>query len=396
MAHDMTVTEREHRTFLQTYKRLAIEVDHADGMYVHTTDGRRYLDFLGGIAVNTAGHSHPRVIDAIQRQLGRYMHVSNYFYQDAQVEFVERLCAVTGYARAFLSNSGAEANEGAMKFARSHGSSRQKREVIGFSGGFHGRTYGVLSIMDKPLYKEGMGPFVPDTRVLPFNDVNALREAIGTETSAVFVEFLQGEGGVRWATKEFIVELFRLRDEFSFLIIADEVQTGGGRTGRFAAFEHFGVRPDIVTLAKGIGGGLPLGAMLVSEELSDVWTSGRHGTTFGGNAVACAAGSVILDLIQEGLGRHAGEVGDYMMTTFQSIASETPHLVRDVRGAGAIAGMELSVPAAPYVERMLERNVIINATAETVLRFLPPLIFTKENVDEVAAALRMALAMPAP
>ena len=236
MAHDMTVTEREHRTFLQTYKRLAIEVDHANGMYVHTTDGRRYLDFLGGIAVNTAGHSHPRVIDAIQRQMGRYMHVSNYFYQDAQVEFVERLCAMTGYARAFLSNSGAEANEGAMKFARSHGSSRQKREIIGFSGGFHGRTYGVLSIMDKPLYKEGMGPFVPDTRVLPFNDVNALREAIGTETCAVFVEFLQGEGGVRWATEEFIVELFRLRDEFSFLIIADEVQTGGGRTGRFAAF----------------------------------------------------------------------------------------------------------------------------------------------------------------
>lgn len=394
MAHDMTVTEREHRTFLQTYKRLAIEVDHANGMYVHTTDGRRYLDFLGGIAVNTAGHSHPRVIDAIQRQMGRYMHVSNYFYQDAQVEFVERLCAMTGYARAFLSNSGAEANEGAMKFARSHGSSRQKREIIGFSGGFHGRTYGVLSIMDKPLYKEGMGPFVPDTRVLPFNDVNALREAIGTETCAVFVEFLQGEGGVRWATEEFIVELFRLRDEFSFLIIADEVQTGGGRTGRFAAFERFGARPDIVTLAKGIGGGLPLGAMLVSEELSDVWTSGRHGTTFGGNAVACAAGSVILDLIQEGLGRHAEEVGDYMMTTFQSIASETPHLVRDVRGAGAIAGIELSVPAMPYVERMLERGVIINATAETVLRFLPPLIFTKKNVDEVAVALRMALAVP--
>lgn len=392
MTKSASITEREREIFLQTYRRLPIEVGHAEGMYVQALDGRRYLDFLGGIAVNSAGHSHPRVINAIDRQLRRYAHVSNYFFQDAQIEFVERLCAMSGYARAFLSNSGAEANEGAIKFARAYGNAQGKKTIVGFDGGFHGRTMGVLSIMNKPLYRDGMEPFLPETAVLPFNDLQALRDGIDSRTCAVFIECLQGEGGVRWATPEFIAEICALRKRFGFLVVADEVQSGGGRTGSFLSIERFNFRPDIVTLAKGIGGGLPLGVMLVSEELASVWSSGRHGTTFGGNAVACAAGLAVLDLLAEGLMENARIVGGYMLASFHELMARYPSLIVDVRGGGAMVGMELHGPAEPLVECMLAHDVIINATADTVLRFLPPLIFQNEHVDMVCDALNHVLA----
>lgn len=384
----MSLIEREHEHFLQTYKRLPIEVDRAEGMYVYAADGTRYLDFLGGIAVNALGHSHPRVIAAVERQLHRYMHVSNYFYQDAQVEFVERLCAMSGYTRAFLSNSGAEANEGAMKLARAHGSPLGKRGIIGFTGGFHGRTYGVLSIMDKPRYKDGMGPFLPDTQILPFNDTAALRAAVDETTCAVAIEFLQGEGGIHWATREFVDELMALREKFGFLVIGDEIQAGAGRTGDFFSFERFGIRPDIVTLAKGIGGGLPLGAIITTESLATAWGSGQHGSTFGGNAVACAAGSAVLDQLREGAMANARIMGDHLLDALRTLADEFPELVREARGAGAIVGLELAVPAAPIVDALLDRHVIANSTGETVIRLVPPLIFGEEHVGELMGALR--------
>jgi acetylornithine/N-succinyldiaminopimelate aminotransferase len=316
------------------------------------------------------------------------MHLSNYFYQDAQIEFVERLCTASGYERAFLSNSGTEANEGAIKLARTWGSPQNRTTIIAFSGGFHGRTYGVLSIMDKPRYKDGMGPFLPDTQVLPYNNIEALENAVGDDTCAVVIEFLQGEGGIRWATDEFVQALFALRAKHGFLVIGDEIQAGGGRTGSFLSFERFGVRPDIVTLAKGIGGGLPLGAIVATEAIAGVWSSGQHGTTFGGNAIACAAGSVVIDELRDGLMEHVREVGQYMLERMKTIQQEFPDLVRDVRGAGAMVGVELAVPAAPVVEAMLARNVIINATDETVIRLLPPYIVQPEHIDSMAAALR--------
>jgi len=387
----LTLTEREHERFLQTYKRLPLEADRAEGMYIWTHDGTRYLDFLGGIAVNALGHSHPKIIDAIDRQIRRYMHLSNYFYQDAQIEFAERLCAAGGYARAFLANSGTEVTDGAMKFARSWGNARGKRELIGFSGGFHGRTYGALSIMDKPKYKDGMGPFLEETRVLPFNDSQALREAVGPGTCAIFVEFLQGEGGINWATKEFIETIFALRAEHGFLVVADEVQAGGGRTGAFFSFERFGVRPDIVTVAKGIGGGLPLGALLTTGELAEVWTSGQHGTTFGGNSVACAAGSVVIDELTGGLMDHVREIGGYIEGRLRELREELPDLIAEFRGAGTMWGIELSTAAGPIVEALLERKIIANATSDTVVRLLPPFIVEREHVDLLIDSLRECL-----
>lgn len=384
----MSLIDREHAHFLQTYKRLPIEVDRAEGMYVYAADGTRYLDFLGGIAVNALGHSHPRIIEAVTRQLHRYTHLSNYFYQDAQIEFVERLCAMSGYERAFLSNSGTEANEGAMKLARAYGSTRGKSEIIGFTGGFHGRTYGVLSIMDKPRYKDGMGPFLPDTRVLPFNNIEALRDGVSERTCAVVIEFLQGEGGVRWADPEFVRAIAELREQHDFLIIADEIQGGGGRTGDFFAFERYEVRPDLVTTAKGIGGGLPLGAILATERLGTIWGSGQHGTTFGGNALACAAGSAVLDELKNGAMENARSSGELLLARMRDLQAEFPDLIADVRGAGGMVGVELTTLSGPFVDAMLRRHIIVNATDETVIRLVPPLIFGAEHVMALEAALR--------
>ncbi|MGE3800143.1 MAG: aspartate aminotransferase family protein [Candidatus Kapaibacterium sp.] len=386
-----TVTEQEHELFLQTYKRLPVEIDRAEGMYVYAKDGRRYLDFLGGIAVNAAGHSHPRIIRAVVDQMNRYAHVSNFFYQDAQVSFVEKLTRLSRYDRAFLCNSGTEATDGALKLVRRWGSARQKSEVIAFTGGFHGRGYGALSIMDKPKYKEGMGPFLSGTEVLPFNDLNGLAESVNESTAAVFIEFLQGEGGIRWADREFVQLLEDLREKYGFLIVADEVQGGGGRTGTFFSFEHFNVRPDIVTTAKVIGGGLPLGAILTTESLADVFDYGRHGTTFGGNAVACAAGSALLDLIDDGLMEQIKVSGSRLIARLKELATEFPERIADVRGAGAMVGIELKEEAAPIVEQLLGKLIIANATNETVIRLLPPYIFGEEHVEELIVALREVL-----
>jgi acetylornithine/N-succinyldiaminopimelate aminotransferase len=387
-----SLIDREHQSFIPTYKRLPLEVERAEGMYVFTKDGRRYLDFLGGIAVNSLGHCHPAVIAAIERQLHRYAHLSNYFYQDAQIEFAEALTAASGYRRVFLTNSGTEATDGAMKLARMHGSAAGRSEIIGLSGGFHGRTYGALSIMDKPGYKDGMGPFLPGTSVITFNDVAALEAAVGDGTCAVMLEFLQGEGGIHWVSDEFVRRLFELRGEHGFLVIADEVQAGGGRTGDFFSFERYGVRPDIVTVAKGLGGGLPLGAILIPEELAGVWGPGRHGTTFGGNALACAAGATVLAELRNGLMERVAAMGEYAIAQLEMLRNEFPEKIGEIRGAGAMLGAEMKVSVSKVVERMLEKGVIANATSETVLRLLPPMIYEREHVDEMAAVLREVLA----
>lgn len=387
----LSIVDREQRLFLQTYKRLPIEVDRAEGMYIYTKSGERYLDFLGGIAVNAAGHSHPQIVAAVTNQMARYAHVSNLFYQDAQVEFVERLTRLSGYDRAFLCNSGTEATDGALKLARKWGSERGKSMVYGFTGSFHGRGFGALSLMDKPKYKEGMGPFLPETGSLPYNDSAALRAAVNQNTAAVFLEFLQGEGGIFWASEEFVKTLMELKEEYGFLIVADEVQAGVGRTGTFFSFERFGVRPDIVTTAKVIGAGLPLGAILTTEELANVWEYGRHGTTFGGNAVACAAGSALLDLVEGGLMEQAATSGALLLKRLRELQEELPEKIVEVRGAGAMAGIEITEEARPVVEQLLGHHIIANATNENVIRFLPPYIFGGEHIEELVEGLRKCL-----
>jgi acetylornithine/N-succinyldiaminopimelate aminotransferase len=292
----------------------------------------------------------------------------------------------------FFSNSGTEAVEGAIKIARKWGSTRGKTEILAMSNSFHGRTMGALSIMDRPKYRDGFGPFLEGCRVLPFNDSAALRGAVGPKTAAVILEFIQGEGGIRPVSADFAHTIENLHKEFGFLLIADEIQSGAGRTGKFFGFQHYPVSPEIVTLAKPIGGGLPLGAILAGEDVASVLEPGMHGTTFGGNPVACAAGAAVLEEIEEkGLLERAGLLGEQLMEGLRGLGSDFPGIIKEVRGYGLMVGAELDRSGDGIATAMMENGILINCTDTTVLRFLPPLIIEEKHVEETLRALRAIL-----
>jgi acetylornithine/N-succinyldiaminopimelate aminotransferase len=386
-----TLILKEQNSILQTYKRLPVVIDRAEGCRIYDKEGNEYLDFLGGIAVNALGHSHPKIIDAVISQAKKYMHVSNYFYQDIQISLAEKLKELTGFDKVFFSNSGTEALEGAMKLIRRWGKSRGKNEIISFTGGFHGRTYGALSIMDKPLYKDNMGPFLTGTKILPYNDINSIEKNIGNGSVAVVLEFLQGEGGIVMAEKSFIEKLAELKQKFGFLLIADEIQSGTGRTGNFLFCENYSIKPDIVIMAKGIGGGLPLGCILVREHLSGIFEKGMHGTTYGGNAVACAAGLVVLNELQNGLMEQVRQVGSYLSDSLKELQKKYPEIILETRGTGLMQGLLLSIEASILVNSLINRKVITNAASGNVLRLVPPLIVKKSDIEIFIDALNQSL-----
>lgn len=385
----MELLEREAASFFHTYKRLPLEIDRGEGMYLFTRDGKRYLDMFGGLAVNALGYAHPGLLAAIREQAGRYIHVSNYYLQKPQLELAERLLRASGLARVFFTNSGTEAIEGALKIARSWGASRKKTGILSFSNAFHGRTMGALSIMDRPLYRNGFGPFLDNCRAVRFNDVPDLESAVGQGTAAVVLEFIQGEGGINPVSRELADAITALRDKFGFLLVADEIQSGIGRTGKFFGFQHYGIEPDIVTVAKPLGGGLPLGAILGGKSVDGVLQPGMHGTTFGGNPVACAAGVVVLrEIVEGGLMEHAERMGSILRTKLLGLREEFPSLIKEVRGYGLMTGMDLFVDGDPVVGKLREKGILLNCTNQTVLRFLPPLIVRAEQIEETVDALR--------
>lgn len=381
------LVEREHEAILQTYGRLPVEIDYANGCYIYDIDGNEYLDFLGGIAVNVLGHSHPDIIDAIVNQSNKYLHVSNFFYQKPQVELAEMLKYITGYDKVFYSNSGAESTEGGLKFARKWGSLHNKKDVIAFTGGFHGRTYGALSLMEGENYKDGMGPFIDDVKILEFNSVNHLETKIDEDTAAVFIEFIQGSGGLTVADPEWVTKISELQEKYNFLIIADEVQSGLGRTGKFFSFEHFDVKPDIVTIAKGLGGGIPIGAILLNEKTAKLLGAGQHGTTFGGNALACATGSVVLKKLNEGLQTDINRISAYLKKKLQELILKYPDKIKTYKGLGLMCGLEFYSPAKPIVMELLNRKIIANSTSNTVLRLVPPYLIDRSMVDRLIKEL---------
>jgi len=388
----MNLHDREAAALFHTYKRLPLEIDRGEGVYLVGRDGRRYLDMFAGLAVNALGYAHPRVTRAIGEQASRYTHLSNYFLQESQIALAELLRRHSGYPRVFFSNSGTEAIEGALKIARKWGATEGKTDILSLSNSFHGRTMGALSLMDRPKYRDGFGPFLDHCCVVPFNDAATLRKAVNRKTAAVVLEFIQGEGGVRPVSAEFARTLVALREETHFLLVADEIQSGVGRTGRFFGFEHFGVKPDLVTLAKPIGGGLPLGAILAGEEVASVLQPGMHGTTFGGNPVACAAGTAVIQEIEEkNLTARAALMGERLMKGLRALAGEFP-VIREVRGYGLMVGAELDRPGDAMADAMREKGILINCTDTTVLRFLPPLIIGEEHVDQTVNTLKGILA----
>jgi len=373
--------EKEHEVIYQTYQRFPVIADRAKGCIIYDNDGNEYLDCLAGIAVNALGHSHPAILKAINEQASKYLHISNYFYQKPQIDLAEKLVKLSGMDKVFFCNSGTEATDGAMKLARKWGHDIGKIDIIGFSGGFHGRTYGALSVMDKPNYKINMGPFLENTKVLPLNQIEYLYENINSKTAAVILEFLQGEGGIAEPSTEFVEVLLELKNIHNFLIIADEVQCRTGRTGKFFAYEYFGVKPDIITTAKGMGGGLPLGSIIVSEELNEVWQKGNHGTTYGGNALACATGMAVINELESGLLNQVTVIGKYFKSKLEEIKAKYPNQVKEVRGRGLMLGLLMNYESKIIVDKLFEKKVITNAASGYVLRIVPPLIITLNEID---------------
>jgi len=393
----MTLFERDAESHFTTYRRLPLEFIRGEGMELEASDGKRYLDMFSGVAVNALGYGHPGVLRAIREQSERYIHLSNYYLQEPQIQLAELLRTATGCRRVFFANTGAETVEGALKIARRWGSNRNKTQIITLSNAFHGRTMGALSLMDRAGYREGFGPFLANCQTVAHNDIDDLRRHLGDQTAAVMLEFVQGEGGIRPVSEEFVAELEALRHKHDFLLVADEIQSGVGRTGKFSAYEHYGVQPDLILVAKPLGGGLPLGAILAGERTAEVLQPGMHGTTFGGNPVACAAGTVVLqEILHGGLMDNAAAMGSYMKTQLEELAGLFPETIVEVRGLGLMLGMELSTECAEIVSAMRERLVLINCTERTVLRFLPPLIVQRRHVDRTVEALRDTLAVHTP
>lgn len=384
--------EQEKTLFFQTYNRLPVVIEEARGNLIWDKSGVCYYDFLAGIAVNALGYSHPRILEAISKQSARYLHLSNYFYQDAQINFAKKLKDMSGYDRIFLSNSGTEANEGAIKLCRKWGSDKNKTEMIAFTGGFHGRTYGSLSLMDKPVYKENMGPWLDGMKIVKFNDCDELDKNVSEKTAGIMLEFIQGEGGLVEVTPEFIEKINELKGKYNFLVIADEIQTGAGRTGKFFGSQHYKIIPDIVTMAKGIGGGLPLGAILAKEFLNSVWSRGNHGTTYGGNALACATGLVVLEELEKGIIDTVQKLGVVFKSKLNDLQKRLPNKIKEIRGNGLMLGVVLTFEASLLVKEMLDKHKIItNATSGNVLRVIPPLIIKEDDINFFVEKLEESL-----
>ena len=386
-----SIQDLEKAYHFDLYRRLPITLVKGKGIHVWDSNGKKYLDFLSGIAVNALGHSHPAMLKAIKKQSKKLIHTSNIFYTGPQAQLARMLTKISGFERAFFCNSGLEANEAAIKLSRKIGNLKGKKgPIIAFSGAFHGRSIASISMGSDKLQK-GFGPLPEGFLRLPYNDPEALRKNINKDTTAVFVEAIQGEGGVVPANPEFIDALQDLCLKNEVLLIFDEIQTGFGRTGQLFGYLHFNVKPDIITIAKALGGGIPIGGLLTSEEISKNFEYGDHGTTFGGNPLACSVSrSVVKTIIDDGLVEKAEKHGEYLFTRLGEMKEQLP-IIKEVRGRGLMAGIELQIPCRPIVIKMLEKGCIVNCTAENTVRLLPPLIVKKKNIDRLIKNLHNVL-----
>jgi acetylornithine/N-succinyldiaminopimelate aminotransferase len=381
-----------HANLANTYGCTPLAFVRGHGAYLFDAEGNRYLDFFCGLAVTSLGHGHPRVVRAIRDQAEKVTHVSNVFHTEPMARLAARLGAAFGDGRIFFGNSGAEANEAALKLARRWGHSNGGRfEIVSTLGSFHGRTFGTLSATGQEKYHLGFQPLVPGFKLVPYDDVAAIESALTAQTIAIMVEPIQGEGGVVMPRPDYLARLSELCLRNKLLLIVDEVQTGMGRTGKLFAYQHSGIKPDIITLAKALGGGLPIGAMIARADVAAVLSPGTHGSTFGGNPVACSAALAVLDALeQDGVIANAAEVGGYLLNRLGQIAKSCPN-VREVRGLGMIIGVVLKHEAKGVVEACLKEHLIVNGTADNVLRLLPPLNLTREEADAGLAIIERAL-----
>ncbi len=389
--------DRSDKVIMKTYGRYPIVPVRGEGCVVWDADGKRYLDFLAGVAVNNLGHCHPRVVKALQEQAATMIHCSNYYQIPQQIELAELLCAHSFADQAFFCNSGAEANEAAIKLARKYSRDTTGRPerygIITAADSFHGRTMATVSATGQEKVQRFFDPLLHGFTHVPFNDLAALAAAITPETCAIMLEPIQGEGGVNIPDHSYLTAVRELCDKNSLLLILDEVQVGMGRTGTLFAHQHFGVTPDIMTLAKALAGGAPIGTMLAKGEIADAFVPGTHGSTFGGNPLVCAAAiATIQTILEEGILNRTEEMGEYLLGELEAVKARFPKLVADVRGIGLMIGMGLTIPGGDIVKKGHERGLLLNVTHDTVLRFVPPLIVTKQEVDEMIEILSGILA----
>ncbi|ANA41438.1 acetylornithine transaminase [Geobacter anodireducens] len=376
---------------MKTYGRYPLVPVRGEGCRVWDADGKEYLDFLAGVAVNNLGHCHPKVVEALRTQAAEMIHCSNYYHIPNQIELAELLCAHSFADKVFFCNSGAEANEAAIKLARKHAREKtgdaERYGIITALASFHGRTMATISATGQEKVQKFFDPLLHGFTYVPFDDAAALEAAVTPTTCAVMLEPIQGEGGVVVPSADYFRKVREICDRHGLLLIFDEVQVGIGRTGKLFAHEHFDVTPDIMTLAKALAGGAPIGAMLARDEIAASFSPGTHGSTFGGNPLVTAAGlAAVRAVLEEGLLNRAEEMGEYLVGELERLKGKYD-IITDVRGIGLMVGMELSVPAGDIVLKGLERGVLLNVAQDRVLRFVPPLVVTKQEVNDMIAVL---------
>ncbi len=382
MTQSQDAKELYNDYYFQMHNRYPVTFINGKGCKLYDDNGNEYLDALAGIAVNSLGHCHPSLVKAIQEQAATLMHISNFYYNLPQSQLAEKLNKVSTIDRVFFCNSGVEANEGAIKLARKYAHEHGKTgNIYSFTGCFHGRSLATVA-MGKKMYQEGFEPMPGGFEMLPFNDLSAL-DKISENDIAVFIEFIQGEGGVNPANHDFVEKLGNICQRNNVLLIADEIQTGIGRTGSWFGFQHYQVKPDIITLAKGLAGGFPIGAVMAKENISKSFKPGNHSTTFGGNPLACAAAFATLNTIEnEQLIDNAINMGDYFITQLKESFGNNP-AVKEIRGVGLLIGLELNFSCGELVKNLLKNKLLVSCTAGNVVRFAPPLIISKTEIDRI-------------
>lgn len=375
----------DQKYLLNVYNRMDLKIKRGEGSYLIDSDGNRYLDMFSGIAVNGLGQNQENIKNKIKEQLDQYIHLSNYFASEPVVELAQLLVENTFADKVFFSNSGSEANEAALKLARLYGKniSEDKTEFLAATDAFHGRTMGSLSLTGRIKYRNKFSPLVPEISHFNFNDSKDLREKVSKKTAGVFIEIIQGEGGIHEISQDFLDTLLELADKYNFLIIVDEIQSGMGRSGDFLALEKFDFEPDLVTMAKSLGGGLPLGALLVNKRLKDVFSYGDHGSTFGGNPLACAAGGEVVKTITDpDFQNTIKEKSSFLVTELEKLMNNYPQIIKEIRGRGMMLGLETGKYGKEIKKKAKDKNLLLNLTDDTVIRLLPPLNIKREEIEE--------------
>lgn len=387
----MNTAELGEKYVMKTYSRFPITFVKGNGMYVYDDNGKEYLDFVAGIAVNSLGHNHPKLVKAISEQAAKLIHISNLYYTQPQVELAQKLVENGSLDKVFFCNSGAESIEAALKLARKYGSKTGRQEIITMNRSFHGRTFGAVTATGQDHYHEGFGDMLPHIKYADFNNIDSVKSAVTDKTIAILMEPVQGEGGIIPADKEFLQQVRALCDEKDMLLMFDEVQCGVGRLGTLFAYQTFGVVPDVMSTAKGIAGGVPCGIMMAKANVAESFVPGDHASTFGGNPLATAAGCVVVDELLGGVLDNVKEQGAYLRERLEAIAAKHSSLVKEVRGIGLMQGIELKEPAGDYIAKAIDMGLLLVGAGKYIIRFVPSLIVSRTDVDKAMDILDKAL-----